>query len=493
MRIAVLHFSHETVTFLANDTTLADFTYPGSPARGEAVLAMQPRDYIGGFVQIAREHPGVELTGIESPGFPVTGTGSGWVTQEAYETFVAKMIAQLTAEAPWDGVYLAVHGAMAARGIPRPEAELARRVRAAIGPKPIIAATFDPHGNEDEQFLQHANMAFTVKYFPHYDGHLQGQRAARQMIRAINGTYKPATVTIKVPIISPTVLQWTGASPWSDLVQRALTWEAREPDAYVNVFFGFPWSDVPDVGMCIQAMTNNNPTLAQTIANDMAAYAWRNREALLTSTKIHHITQGVALAKTAQAAGQTPIVLADHSDRSGYATWLLAEIIAQDLSNTLIATVADQTLVTRLLAEGAKPGDPFDAELGGEVDASAGPKIRVQGKIHSITNGSSRTGGQSWINISFGRNNILCLSPYLVQVIELDHLRQFGFNPADFQIFAIKSRVHFRRGFDDNGFAKTILLVEPPEPFLGTTRLDGLPYQHADLSKFYPYGNVSFP
>ena len=165
----------------------------------------------------------------------------------------------------------------------------------------------------------------------------------------------------------------------------------------------------------------------------------------------------------------------------------------QGLENTLIATVADQALVTKLLAEGAKPGDPFNAELGGEVDESAGPKIRVQGKIHSITNGSSRTGGQSWVNISFGRNNILCLSPYLVQVIELDHLRQFGFNPADFQIFAIKSRVHFRRGFDDNGFAKTILLVEPPEPFLGTTRLDGLPYQHANLSKFYPYGDVTFP
>ena len=44
MRIAVLHFSHETVTFLANDTTLADFTYPGSPAKGDAVLAMISTD-----------------------------------------------------------------------------------------------------------------------------------------------------------------------------------------------------------------------------------------------------------------------------------------------------------------------------------------------------------------------------------------------------------------------------------------------------------------
>jgi len=57
----------------------------------------------------------------------------------------------------------------------------------------------------------------------------------------------------------------------------------------------------------------------------------------------------------------------------------------------------------------------------------------------------------------------------------------------------LKSRVHFRRGFDDSGFARTILLVEPKEPFLGTVRLEGLTYQNADLSRFYPYGEPHFP
>jgi hypothetical protein len=58
---------------------------------------------------------------------------------------------------------------------------------------------------------------------------------------------------------------------------------------------------------------------------------------------------------------------------------------------------------------------------------------------------------------------------------------------------AIKSRVHFRRGFDDNGFARTILLVEPTEPFLGTIRLDHLPYENVDLKQYYPYGSPTFP
>ena len=67
IRIAVLNFVHETVTFLPNDTTLEDFVHDGSPARGEALLAWEPRSYMGGFVKVAREHAGVELVGIESP------------------------------------------------------------------------------------------------------------------------------------------------------------------------------------------------------------------------------------------------------------------------------------------------------------------------------------------------------------------------------------------------------------------------------------------
>jgi microcystin degradation protein MlrC len=486
IRIAVLHFQHETVTFLRNDTTIDDFVYPGSPARGEALLASGPKSYMGGFVQVAREYDGVELVGIESPLWPKTGSGSGWVAQEAYETFVGRMIAQLKAEGPFDGVYLCVHGAMAARGIPRPEAELARRVREVVGRRAFIAATFDPHGNEDEEFLRHADLAFCGKYFPHYDSHLQGERAARTLIRAIRGAYRPEHATVKVPIISPTVVQWTGASPWMDLVQRALTWEAREPDTCVNAYFGFPWSDVPDVGMTMQVITNGDAELAQRIADDMAQFAWRGREALLHSTQVHTIPDGVALAKQAVTAGETPVVLADHSDRSGYATWLLREIIAQGLSKTLIATVADAA-ATGALGD-AKASDAFDMEIGGLVDESAGDPVRIAGSVLRVMHRQ----GQLWIAVGFGDGNVLVISPYLVQIMEPSTLTELGLDVSEFQVIAIKSRVHFRRGFDDSGFARTILLVEPTQPFLGTVRLDALAYRNAELSDFYPYGDPEF-
>jgi len=494
MRIAVLQFTHETVTFLPNDTTADDFRYPGSPASGEALLATDPKGYMGGFVQVAREWDDVELVGIESPLWPKTGTGSGWITTDAFEHFLGRQIEELQRLGPFDGAYLALHGAMGVRGVPRPEAEIARRVRAALGPKARIAGTFDPHGNEDAEFLRHADLAFCVKYFPHYDMHLQGERAARMLVRAIRGDFAPVSHVIKVPILAPTVLMWTGASPWSDLVQRALVWEAREPDVFVNVFFGFPWSDVPDAGMCIQVTTNGNAALAEQVARDMADWTWRRRDALLQGTTVHRMAEGVALAKQAVAEGRKPVVLADHSDRSGAATWLLKEVIAQRLSRTLIATIADAPATEAALA--LKSGDAFEMEVGGRLDASAGAPVRITGRVLGHPENSlprAMGGGQRWALIGFGEGNVLVLSPYLAQITETKELWALGLKPEDFDVIALKSRVHFRRGFDDSGFAPTILLVEPDEPFLGTVRLDALPYENLRVADFHPYGAPADP
>lgn len=483
-RIAVMQLRHETVSFLANETTREDFIYPGSPAKGEALLKTSPRGEMGGFVKVAREY-GATLVGIESPGMPATGTGSGWVTRDAYEYFVGRMIAGLKEEGPFDGVYLCLHGAMAVRGIARPEAELARRAREVVGSNAVIAGTFDPHGNEDDTFLQQADMAFTGKYYPHYDAYLQGERAARTMVRAIRGDYHPAHAVRTVPILTPTVYQWTGRHPWSTLVQRCLTWEAREPDLYVNFFFGFPWADVPDAGMCFQVMSNGKPDLARKAVDDLAGTAWRMRAEMFSAARVYPVGEAVGKLKEALAEGRKPAVLADHSDRSGNATWVLREIIRQDIGKAVIATLRDDRALAALAKAGAKSGDAFDMDVGGYMDESAGQPVRVRGVLEHFK--ISKEGGPRAAHVRFGRGNLLMLSPQLVQITDPAGIRAAGVDVRQFEVFAIKSRVHFRRGFDDNGFAKTILLVEPPGPCLGTVHLDALPYQNLELKNFYPF------
>lgn len=189
------------------------------------------------------------------------------------------------------------------------------------------------------------------------------------------------------------------------------------------------------------------------------------------------------------AKGRVPVVLADYSDRSGSATWLVKEIIAQNLEKSIIATVADRNATAALKAKGVKAGDVVDIEVGGLVDESAGTPVRIQGTIVNAVEAH----GQFWAAIAFGQDCVLVLSTYLVQITDPLSLIPLGLDIDAFQVFAIKSRVHFRRGFHDNGFAKKIVLVEPAAPFLGTVHLDALSYEQIELTKFYQYGDPKFP
>ncbi len=486
LKIAVAHFSHEATTFSPEKAGIDGFTKP-NPA-GERLLGFG--EEMQGFVKFAREH-GVELAPLESFGNVIGGSSKGWITQEAFEHYTGLILRDLKAALPVDAVYLSLHGAAAVEGVARPEAELARRVREMVGPKVPIAGTFDPHGNEDEEFLRHANFSLVMRYFPHYDGRLQGERAARLLIRTARGDYAPTTATRKPGIITPTVLQWTGQQPWMSIVQRALVWEAREQDVYVSYFFGYPWSDVPDVGATFQVMTNGDQKLADAIADDMSAFMWRHR-AQLFSTPILQPGEAVRQALQATRDGRTPIVLADYSDRAGDATHILRQVVEQKLGGVIYATLRDGRTIEALAKAGAKAGDAFDREVGGYVmPPASGEPVRIQGRLAHFgrPDAGRASGGEAApvAVVEFGSGNLLVITAGLVQITDPESMRWGPIDPGKFTTWVIKSRAHFRRGFDDNGYAKTILIVDAPGPYLGTVHLDALNYENFDLKKLYPY------
>ncbi len=121
----------------------------------------------------------------------------------------------------------------------------------------------------------------------------------------------------------------------------------------------------------------------------------------MNTAKIFSIDAGVTAAKVAVANGAGPVVLADHSDRSGYATWLLRAVIEQGLPRVLIGTLADAKLVASLIANGAKVGDAVNAEVGGLVDESAGLPVRIQGQIVGTSQAPERMKGHTWFHIGF--------------------------------------------------------------------------------------------
>ena len=482
LRFAVARFQHETCTFCpGGDTEVQDWLQYSEPLSGEDVLSSG--SYVGGFVKRALEFGDVDLVPLTSPVGVFGGSSRSWNTRETFDHFLDAMIAELREEMPVDGVYLALHGAMAVRDVPRPEAEIARRFREVVGPGVPIAGTFDLHGNEDAEFLEHADFAFVTKRYPHYDAYIQGERAARALRLASLGEYESTTATRKPGIITATVLQWTGQSPSMDIMERARRWEAREDDAYVSIFYGYPWSDVPDVGATVHVMTNGDQALADMIADDMDDFMWRVREDFAVGG-YPGPEEAARIVAAAVASGETPVAVGDHSDRPGDATHILGAFEAAGIGKVLYGTITSPATLEALAAAGARPGDPFDMEIGGFTPSGGMPR-RVTGTVEYFGEGF---GYDAIAVVSFGDGNVVFITPAYEQVLYPDAFRIGPIDPGDYEVFVVKSRVHFRRGFDETGYARTIVVVEAPEPFVGTTFLDALPYEHVDLGGMYPYG-----
>ena len=482
LRVAVAQFSHETCTFCpGGDTTIEDWTRLGPALQGDALLASG--GFVGGFVSAARNFQAVELVGLTSPDEVFGGSSRSWNTRETFDHFMRLMLDDLQAAMPVDGVYLALHGALAVRDVPRPEAEIARLVREVVGPGVPIAATFDLHGNEDGAFLEQADFAFVTKRYPHYDARLQGERAARALVRTMRGQYRPTTATRKPGIITATVLQWTGQSPSMDIMERARRWEARKRDVYVSVFYGYPWSDVPDVGATVQVMTNDDQALADAIADDMNDYIWRVREDFAVGG-FPNPQEAADMVADAIAAGSVPVAVGDHSDRPGDATHILRAFESRGIGRVLYGTITSPSALEILQQTGAAAGDAFDMDIGG-FTASGGTPVRITGTLAYVGEGL----GYPFIAaVDFGAGNTVILTPAYSQVLYPKRFAMGSVEPADYDVFVVKSRVHFRRGFDETGYARKIIIVEPPEPYVGTTFLNALPYQHVDISTLYPFG-----
>lgn len=478
-RVAVASFQHETCTFCpGGDIGAEDWQ---ERLVGDEVLTSD--SYVRGFVRQADDYGDFELVGLRSPSGVFGGSSRSWNTKAAFDLFVDEMIEDLRAAMPVDGVYLALHGAMAVRDVPRPEAEIARRFREIVGPDVPIAGTFDLHGNEDREFLEHADFAFVTKRYPHYDAAEQGERAARALHRVMKGTYTPTTATRKPGIITATVHQWTGQSPSMDIMERARRWEARETDAFVSVFYGYPWSDVPDVGATVHVMTNGDQALADEIADDMNDFIWRVREPFAVGA-YPVPTEAARQVAAAVRAGRTPVAVGDHSDRPGDATHILEAFEAAGIARVLHGAISDPAVLERLAERGAGPGDAFDEEIGG-FTPSGGTPARVRGELLYF---GPWQGYDQVAVVGYGEGSAVIVVPAYTQITDPESFRFGPLNPDDFEVFVVKSRVHFRRGFDETGYAPTVIVVEAPGPFVGTTYLDALPYENVDLSEFYPYG-----
>ena len=481
-RIGIGSFSHETHTFLDKLTTIEDFETSGV-AYGDDLIEKNRgvRNYVCGFIT------GLERHGASMVGSVGAGTGVfGWVTGDAFDKYANALADGFRDAGKLDGVLLALHGGMAVREYPKPEAEIVRRVRAVVGDIPIFV-TLDLHANEDHELTDVADGVFACMEFPHTDTMETGLAAAKCMIATLKGEFKPTMAIQKPGIISPAVRQWTKAAPMTVFRSRADEWRLRDKDVhYVSIMPGFPYADVPDAGASVIVLTNNNKLLAETVARDISALMWELRDTL-AHKKVLNAAEAADKAIDLVSKGIRPVVLGDGSDRTGDNTLVMRELLNRGARNVGLATMHDRDAVKKL--EQAGLGAKVSLALGGWGQASGEP-LAVTGTVawlgdgDYIATGPMGTGGKNLCGpsavLDLGNGNQIIVTSFNHQVRDDAGFRHFGVDFDKLDIMVLRSRVHFRAYYET--IAGEILEVEAPG--MGPVDLSVLDYKYIPADAF---------
>ena len=489
MRIAVARFSHETCTFCPNITTLEAWE-EGGILYGKGVLDTEGkgRSYITGYKEAAEELEDVELVGTVGTTRPATVGMGSWLTTQAFDVISERICDRISKAGELDGVLLALHGAMAVTGIPRPEAELCRRVRKTVGRKPIMV-TLDLHACEDQELANAADGVFILKTYPHLDGHEIGYTAAKCMIQTVRGEFNPTMAVRKPGVISASVYQASDYHPMKTVYDRCREWEKRGVYC-ASAAPGFAYMDTPNVGASVFVVTDNNHELAEECAQDISDMIWSLREDL--TRPLPGAKEGVANVIKMVEEGTKPVVIAYHDDRLGDGTHILKELVEQGAKNWCSTGIADPKALEKLREEN-EVGDTVTVTIGGWLHEISGEPVTVTGKIEHlgpadwVETGPMGRGAERHVDLiaslDIGENRHVIITERLSAPMSADPLKALDLDVDSFDIVEIKSRVHHKAYWDT--WSAVDYPIDPPG--LGPADLSILPYENLPWD-IYPIG-----
>jgi microcystin degradation protein MlrC len=312
----------------------------------------------------------------------------------------------------------------------------------------------------------------------------RGVEAAETIIKTIKGEVTPVVAFRKLPMLPPTINQRTTEGPMVKLLEKARRYEKSKKVLNVCLFPAFPYADVERVGSAVVAVTDADHELAQRICNELGDEMFSLRKEFLKPlTSIKEAVNRAILAPVG------PIVLADVADNPGGGapgdgTEVLRELIKRKAKNVGVACIKDPEAVVKAIEVGVL--GRLDMRIGGKTDHMHGEPIRVKGIVRTITDGRFvHKSGAVGVAADVGRTAVIDVDGIEVILTEQSHApndpeiyRRNGIEPIDKKILLLKSRGHFRAGYEP--FSKEIIEVDAP----GLTS--------PDLARF-TYNNIPHP
>lgn len=469
-RVAIGGVWHETNTFAAAVTPLADFEIHQSDGLLDAFRGT--RTPLGGFIDGAREH-GFEIV----PTLFASATPSGTVARTAYEATAGPLVEKLAAARP-DAILLDLHGAMVVEGCEAVEADQIARIRQRLGKVPI-GTVLDFHANLEPSFIDQVDILAGYDTYPHVDPYDRAVEVAGLLARMLAGTIHPTRAYAQPPLLTVPQAQKTDSSPMRDLMEMAREAERGPGVLSVTVAGGFAYADVPHAGIGVASTTDGDPALARRIADGIARAAWESRDRF----RVKNLSPEEAVAKALREP-EGLVVLVDQADNigggsPGDGTALLAALLEAPAPGAVV-TLADPQAVA--IARSAGVGATVDFTLGGKVDRLHGPTLRVRARVARLGSGDFSYKGSYMTNRRVTAGNAALLESDGVKILvrerkvmpfDRQEIEVMGIDPATCRIIVVKSALAWRAAYGD--LARAVIEVDTPG--ICTARLETLPYK----------------
>jgi microcystin degradation protein MlrC len=445
MRIAVAQVWQETQTFNPVAWERKHFEAGGLYFGAEIMDKLRGVGEIGGLMAVMEEEvERVELVPI----IRAQAMAGGRVTAETLTFFREKLVAGLREVQPVDGVFLSMHGAMAAEKEDDPEGALLAAVREVIGDAVPVVAPLDHHANITKRIIACADLLVGYQEEPH-DPFETGMRAAKLLLALIRGEISPKVGWQKIPMLAPPDRFATARGPMREWFDLAREMEERPGVLSVSTFPVQPWMDVLELGWAAVVYANGDRQLAQRLAAELANKAWELRDEFWVVDRL----PPSEVVKRAVEAEEGLIVISDGSDTvnggaAGDSTCLLKEMLRQRVECTTLLPMVDPEVVE--VATRAGVGSEITVWVGGKRDKLFGEPVEVTARVTGVSQSLKTT--IHWGVYDRGRAALLEIGGIKMVVSEYrgvggihpDIYEHFGLEPAAAKMVVIKENSNFQ-------------------------------------------------
>lgn len=483
-RIAILGLHLEANGF-APPTTRADFDAECWVA-GDAITRMA-----AGPSHLPLEVPGfyrrMDQTGPWRP-VPIVIAAAqpgGPVEQKVFDDFMAEVTDGLATAGPVDAVYVCSHGGSKAAGDDDNDGTLVVAVRRIVGPDVPIVVTHDLHCSISDAMIAACDSLIAYRTNPHTDHRERAAEAADMIRRMLAGT-RTVQSFIRLPLSPPGVTMLMDG-PYGDAIRMAEA-AMRPPILNVSVTSGFVLTDVPKAGFTVNVTAEGDQQAADRVAARIAQAVWDNRHRY--TRDLLNEDRAMVLARAAGRADAPPVCFADCADNPGGGArgntiGMLRALHEARVPHAALGLFTDPALADE--AHGQGSGSAFEA-IFNRVPGPFADRYAARARVLALSDGRAigRRGRDAGREITLGRAALLELegSGLRVAVTSLREqlcdpimLEMFGVDIARLRVLVLKSRGHFRAGFDEFFPDDRIFELDMPgmtSNVLGNFRFQGL-------------------